>query len=80
MAENFIKTDRYYMTKLLPKRAQNSNKGTFGTVLNFAGSMYYPGAAYLSSIAALRTGCGLVRLASESNVIQTVASMTPDIT
>lgn len=80
MAENYIKTDRYYMTKLFPKRAQNSNKGTFGTVLNIAGSMYYPGAAYLSSIAALRVGCGLVRLATESSVIQSMASLTPDIT
>ena len=31
----------------MPTRKQNSNKGTFGKVLNFAGSKNYIGAAYL---------------------------------
>ena len=35
----------------MPKREQNSNKGTFGKVLNFAGSKNYIGASYLSTIA-----------------------------
>lgn len=78
--ENFVKIDRYYVSKLFPKRSENSNKGTFGTVLNFAGSIYYPGAAFLSSLAALRAGCGLVRLATESSVIPIIASQTPDVT
>lgn len=78
--ENFVKVDRYYVSKLFPKRSENSNKGTFGTVLNFAGSIYYPGAALLSSLAALRAGCGLVRLATESSVIPIIASQTPDVT
>lgn len=78
--ENFVKIDRYYVSKLFPKRSENSNKGTFGTVLNFAGSIYYPGAAFLSSLAALRAGCGLVRLATESSVIPVIASQTPDVT
>ena len=78
--DNFVKVDRFYISKLFPKRSENSNKGTFGTVLNFAGSIYYPGAAFLSSIAALRVGAGLVRLATESNTIPIIASQTPDIT
>lgn len=78
--ENFVKVDRFYVSKLFPKRSENSNKGTFGTVLNFAGSIYYPGAALLSSLAALRAGCGLVRLATESSVIPIIASQTPDVT
>lgn len=80
MAGNFIKTDRLYISKLFPLRTQDSNKGTYGTVLNIAGSVYYSGAAYLSSIAALRSGCGLVRLAGESGVINTVASLSCDVT
>ncbi len=78
--DNFVKIDRFYVSKLFPKRSENSNKGTFGSVLNFAGSIYYPGAAFLSSIAALRAGCGLVRLATESSVIPIIASQTPDVT
>ena len=63
----------------LPKRKQNSNKGSFGKVLNIAGSPNYSGAAYLSSISALRVGCGYVALASCSSVLQNVASKTPDV-
>ncbi len=78
--ENFIRTDRNYIKNLLPPRPKNGNKGTFGTVLNFAGSIYYSGAAYLSSIAALKVGCGLVRLASENEVISRISVLSPDIT
>ncbi len=65
---------------LLPKRAQNSHKGTFGHVLNIAGSTHYPGAAYLSSLGSLRVGAGHCMLASCTDVIYNVASNAPDIT
>ena len=35
---------------MLPKRIQNSHKGTYGHVLNIAGSCQYQGAAFLSSV------------------------------
>ena len=41
---------------LLPKRIENSHKGTYGHVLNIAGSCQYQGAAYLSSVSSLRVG------------------------
>lgn len=63
----------------LPKREQFSNKGTFGKILNIAGSEYYTGAAYLSSISALKTGCGYVALSSSPKVINTVSLRTSDI-
>ncbi len=63
----------------LPKRNQNSHKGTFGKVLNIAGSKYMPGAAYLSSVSALKTGCGYCFLASEESVLRTVAAQTQNI-
>ena len=44
----------------MPIREQESNKGTFGKILNISGSDNYIGAAYLSSFAALKTGAGLV--------------------
>lgn len=63
----------------LPLRNENSNKGTFGRVLNISGSDYMPGAAYLSSVSALTAGCGYVFLASEERVINAVAAQTQNI-
>lgn len=63
----------------LPVREQLSNKGTFGKVLNVAGSENYTGAAYLSSISALKVGCGYVALSSSPKVINTVALKTSDL-
>lgn len=47
---------------LLPERPAYSNKGTFGRVLIAAGSRNMSGAAYLSALAAYRTGAGLVKI------------------
>jgi len=63
----------------IPKREQKSYKGTFGKVLNIAGSRNYSGAAYFSSISALKIGCGYVTLASVPSVLTRIASMCPDI-
>ena len=68
------------VAKFLPQRTQISNKGTYGNVLNIAGSMFYPGAAYLSSISALKVGAGASMLATATDVIPIVASNSPDIT
>ena len=46
--------------KLLPKRKNESHKGTYGKVGIVAGSKGMTGSAYLVSQAALRTGSGLV--------------------
>lgn len=54
----------------LPLRPAYSNKGTFGKVLIIAGSENMSGAAYLSALAAYRSGAGLVRIYTpESNRI-----------
>ncbi|MBS4534819.1 NAD(P)H-hydrate dehydratase [Clostridium sp. D2Q-14] len=50
------------MKSILPNRKKNSHKGTYGRVGIIAGSMGMTGAAYLTSISALRTGSGLVYL------------------
>lgn len=62
-----------------PIREQFSNKGTFGKVLNIAGSENYTGAAYLSSISALKVGCGSVTLSSSPKVINTISLKSSDI-
>ncbi|MCK9479908.1 MAG: NAD(P)H-hydrate dehydratase [Firmicutes bacterium] len=46
----------------LTKRFKNSHKGTYGKVFAICGSINYTGAAYLSSLAALKSGCGVVTL------------------
>ncbi len=56
---------RYYMTKalageLLPKRAENSSKGSFGRLMTVVGSERYLGAGLLSLEACLRCGAGYV--------------------
>ena len=65
---------------LLPKRPEQSNKGTFGKVLNIAGCIEYQGAAYLSSVAPLKTGAGLVTLATTEQVINNLAGNCPWVT
>lgn len=47
---------------ILPERKNNSHKGTFGRVGIIAGSLGMTGAAYLTSLSALRSGSGLVYL------------------
>lgn len=63
----------------LPERKEISNKSTYGRVLNLAGSDYMPGAAYLSSVSALKTGCGYCFLCSTERVIASVAAKTSGI-
>jgi NAD(P)H-hydrate epimerase len=53
----------------LPERAANTNKGSFGTLLAFVGSRNMPGAAYLSSLAALRAGVGLLKVTSDDDTL-----------
>lgn len=66
--------------KMLPKRVQNSHKGTYGRILNIAGSCQYQGAALLSSLSSLLSGAGYCMLASCSDVIASIAATTPDLT
>ena len=63
----------------LPQRTENSNKSTYGKVLNIAGSDYMTGAAYLSSVSALKIGCGYCILCSCERVINSVSSQTNSI-
>jgi NAD(P)H-hydrate epimerase len=62
---------------MLPKRAPDSNKGTYGHILVVAGSRGMAGAAGLVGAAALRSGAGLVRVACPAEVQPTVASFEP---
>ena len=66
------------MNYKMPKREQNSNKGTFGKVLNFCGSENYIGAAYLATVSSLKVGAGFSALATVNQVINSVSSILPE--
>lgn len=62
----------------LPARRAESNKGSYGSVLAVAGSTAYRGAAALCTEGALRSGAGLVYLASVEPVLQLALARTPE--
>ena len=66
--------------ELIPPRPADSHKGTFGRVLNIAGSVRYRGAAVLSTLAALRCGAGIVTLAATETVCASAAGQVPEAT
>lgn len=63
---------------LLPRRKQDSHKGSYGRVMCLAGSARFRGAAALAVEGALRAGAGLVTLAAVEPVIAAVAARTPE--
>ena len=62
----------------IPPRPRDSHKGSFGTVLAVAGSAYYRGAALLATEGALRTGAGIVTLASVEPVLAAAVARLPE--
>lgn len=64
----------------IPKRKLSANKGTFGRLLNIAGSLCYSGAAAMSTKAALRSGTGLCTLASPISVVKILGAAIHETT
>ncbi len=63
---------------LYPARKRNSHKGTFGTLAVFAGSVGMAGAAYLSALAAYRTGVGMVKIITPEENRIILQTMLPE--
>ena len=61
------------VAKLLPRRARDGNKGTFGKALIAAGSVNYVGAPALCALSAYRAGAGLVTIATPTPVASMLA-------
>lgn len=61
----------------LASRPVDGHKGTFGKVCIVAGSVGMTGAAALAGRAALRSGAGLVRVATARSALPTVAALEP---
>ncbi len=62
----------------LHKRKETAHKGEYGTLTAICGSALYRGAAALAVECALRSGAGIVRLASVEEVIAAAAVRCPE--
>lgn len=63
----------------LPDYSADANKADYGKLLLIAGSRRIPGAAILATRAALRAGCGTVRLAAPESVAVLVGIAVPEL-
>jgi len=61
----------------LPRRSADSHKGDYGKLLLIGGSCAMPGAIALSAMASLRSGAGLVTVATAATVHSIVAGFDP---
>ncbi|MBN2790582.1 MAG: NAD(P)H-hydrate dehydratase [Candidatus Delongbacteria bacterium] len=72
-------TEEIDATGSFKKRELTVDKKDFGKVFNFSGSLSMPGAAVLSSTAALRSGTGLLKLGIPMNISASVSTLFPEI-
>ena len=70
--------DRALIRTLVPSRPAAGHKGTFGRLFVAGGSSRYFGAPWLSAMAAIRVGAGLVGLAVPAPSVPTLASRSPE--
>ncbi len=63
-----------YVKENMPQRPCDANKGTMGTMLNISGSYCMAGACILSSLSALKSGVGLLKVALPESIYPIVAS------
>lgn len=63
-----------FVIENLPHRPDDAHKGTMGTMLNISGSYSMAGACILSSMSALRTGVGLLKVALPDSIYPIVSS------
>ena len=75
---NHYLIDENLAYSIMPRREDNSNKGSFGKLLLITGSEDYPGAGALSLEAALRGGAGLVTYLGESEIAKTLYFRFPE--
>lgn len=63
----------------LPRRAAHAHKGRFGHLLVIGGASGFGGAAILASEAALRTGAGLVTVATAAEHVAPLLARRPEV-
>ena len=74
----FIYSDKD-IKNFFPKRKRNTHKGTYGSACIAAGSDKYIGAAALACAAALKSGCGYIKLSTCERVASALAAKMPQV-
>lgn len=69
-----------YVSETLPVRKPDGHKGTFGKLLLLAGSTGMTGAAVLAARSALRSGCGMAKIACPKSTLGLIAPSLIDAT
>lgn len=64
--------------KMIPVRDRHTNKGSYGKPLIIAGSKDMTGAAFMSAMAAYRTGAGVVTVLTHSSADEYLKSVLPE--
>ncbi len=77
-ADTSVPIEKKLARAILPPRNRYSHKGTFGTAVIVAGSSTMPGAAALAALAALRSGCGLVKIIAPVSIAKTLNIMVKE--
>ncbi len=77
-AEELTILDDEWAGGQLPPRTRGAHKGTAGKAVLFTGSDAYRGAAVLAGSAALRSGAGLITIASAPSVASSIAWTVPE--
>ena len=75
--ENFAKIITEDTFNLIPERSDDSHKGTFGKVMAIVGSFGMAGAAILSGSAVLKSGAGMLTIATTNEIIPIIAHEIP---
>lgn len=75
---NTYYTDYELASSFIPKREENSSKGSFGKLLIITGSEQFPGAAHLSLEASLRGGVGYVTYLGERSICDSLIQKLPE--
>ena len=67
------------LSKVMPKRTENSHKGSYGKVLMYAGSTGMSGACIMAATAALKSGVGMVTTAIPETIQNAVSARFTEI-
>jgi NAD(P)H-hydrate epimerase len=74
-----VRIDEAAVAKLLPPRRRTAHKGQQGSVLVIGGNIGMPGAARMAGEAALRSGAGLVTVATRSENVAAIVGARPEL-
>jgi NAD(P)H-hydrate epimerase len=78
-AATYRRIDDRMLGQFLPRRARSAHKGDFGHVLIVGGGPGMPGAVRLAGEAALRSGAGLVSVATHPSHAALIACTRPEL-